>query len=86
MLEQTSGRERVTFDCQLPSDVLESMKSIAREEGRRLETVFEEAVAFYLKQRTQPHPRVHVIDALDRSIAERHGLYRELANEGLPHD
>ena len=79
MYEQTVARESVEFSSQLSPDLLESMKSVAREEGRQLQSVFEEAVTLYLQQRSRPRPRAHALEALDASLAEHDELYRELA-------
>ena len=79
-LEQQTGRAaRVKFASQLPQELLASLKGIARDEGRQLQSVFEEAVRLYLQQREQSRPRAHVLDALERSMVEHDALYRKLA-------
>ncbi len=79
MSQQTTNRERVKFASQLPPVLLASLKDIAREEGKQLQSVLEEAVKLYLEQRSQARPRVHVLDALQVSMAEHDALYRDLA-------
>ena len=79
MSQQTTNRERVKFASQLPPVLLASLKDIAREEGKQLQSVLEEAVKLYLEQRSQVRPRVHVLDALQVSMAEHDALYRDLA-------
>ena len=79
MHEQTSCRENDSFVSQLPPAMLESMKSIAREEGKQLQSLFEEAVTLYLQHRSYSCQRTHVFDALEKSIAEHDELYRKLA-------
>ena len=79
MSQQTTNRERVKFASQLPPTLLASLKDVAREEGKQLQSVLEEAVKLYLEQRSQARPRVHVLDALEVSMVAHDALYRELA-------
>ena len=79
MSQQITNRERVKFASQLPPVLLASLKDVAREEGKQLQSVLEEAVKLYLEQRSQARPRVHVLDTLEVSMAEHDALYRELA-------
>ena len=79
MSQKAQASDGGQFLSLLPPDLLESMKSVAKEEGKQLQSVFTEAVTLYLEQRRQPRPRAVVLDALDISIAARDELYRELA-------
>ena len=77
--QHTKPRLRVKFASQLPQELLNALKGIARSEGKQLQGVFEEAVRLYLQQRVQPRPRAHVLDALEHSMVEHDALYRKLA-------
>lgn len=79
MTQQSEKSERVKFASQLPPDLLKSMKAAAKEDGKHLQCLLEDAVRQYLEQRERPRPRRHVLDALEVSMAEHDALYQALA-------
>ena len=71
--------QKVKFATQLAPDVLANLKSIARDEGRQLQAILDEALREYLANRQKQHPRRHVLDALQVSMAEHDALYEVLS-------
>ena len=57
----------------------DSPKDNARDEGKQLLGIFEDAARLHLQQREQPCNRAHVLEALECSMVEHDALYRRLA-------
>lgn len=70
---------REKFATQVDRDVLVAIRKIAKDEGRQLQAVVEEALKAHVEQREKGRPRPHVTAAY-RSSLERYGaLYEKLA-------
>lgn len=67
------------FASQAPADLLEEVRQIAREDGRQLQAVIEEALRAYVDERRGQRPRAEVLAHLQASVAEHRELYRRLA-------
>ena len=74
----TQVQAKVDFAAQLAPDVLESLYSIAREEGRQIHAVLDEALREYIEHK-HATPRSHVLSALKASMTEYDALYQALA-------
>ena len=69
--------ERVKFSTQAAPDLLSTMRSIAREEGRQFQAVLEEAMTLYIERKRGDRARAHVMEHLRSSIAQNHEFYRK---------
>ena len=72
---------REKFATQVDSELLESMRSLAKSEGRQIQAVVEDALREYLDARVNPkgRGREHVMTAYLESTEEFAGLYKKLA-------
>ena len=70
---------RQKFASQAPADLLEEVRQIAREDGRQLQAVIEDALRAYVDERRGQRPRAEVLAHLQSSVAEHRELYRRLA-------
>ncbi|MDR3211029.1 MAG: BrnA antitoxin family protein [Planctomycetota bacterium] len=75
----TTRSQKVKFATQADPDVLETLRSMAGKEGRRLQTLIDEALREYIERKQGLSPRKHVMQALQTSMARHDGLYRKLA-------
>jgi metal-responsive CopG/Arc/MetJ family transcriptional regulator len=73
----TGSRQK--FASQAPADLLEEVRRIAREDGRQLQAVIEDALRAYVDERRGQRPRAEVLAHLQASVAEHRELYRRLA-------
>jgi hypothetical protein len=74
-----STRRREKFATQVDPDLLAAVRGIAREEGRQVQTLIDEALADLIEKRRLDKPRKHVMAAY-RSSLQRYGkLYNKLA-------
>ena len=64
---------------QVDSALLDELRTLARNEGREIQALVDEAVAALLEQRRQSTARPHVIAAHQRSHARFAALYAKLA-------
>ncbi|MBB2163274.1 hypothetical protein HLH26_01760 [Gluconacetobacter sp. 1b LMG 1731] len=71
--------EREKFATQVNSDILKTVREIAKNEGRQLQTLIDEALADLIEKRKQNRPRVHVMAAYQASHETFAPLYRKLA-------
>jgi metal-responsive CopG/Arc/MetJ family transcriptional regulator len=71
--------QRQKFASQAPVDLLDEVREIAREDGRQLQAVIEDALRSYVQQRRGERPRTEVLAHLQASVAEHRELYRRLA-------
>jgi hypothetical protein len=64
------------FGSQAPRDLLDEVRAIAREDGRRLQAVIEDALRAYVEQRRGRPVNVEVPGPPPVSVVERRELYR----------
>lgn len=73
------ARNREKFATQVDRDVLVAIRKIAKDEGRQLQSVVEEALKEHVEQKAKSRPRPEVMTAY-RSSLDRYGaLYEKLA-------
>lgn len=70
---------KVKFASQTDSKILDDLKTIAKAEGRQLQSVIEEAFADLIAKRSGGQVRPEVKSALQASKRKFDALYRELA-------
>lgn len=70
---------KVKFATQADPIVLETLKTIAANEGRQIQALVDEALRDYIDKKTGNAPRRHVIDAFKSSMDRYDSLYKELA-------
>ena len=72
---------RVKFATQVDSVLLESVRNLAKTEGRQIQAVVEDALREHLdsKNREQGRGREHVMAAYLKSTERFSGLYKKLA-------
>ena len=74
-----SIRRREKFATQVDADLIAAVRGIAREEGRQVQTLIDEALVDLVEKRRLGKPRKHVMAAY-RSSLQRYGkLYSKLA-------
>jgi hypothetical protein len=77
---QTAGEpKKVKFATQADPEVLAALRQIARQEGRQLQALVDEALRDYIEQKRSNAPRRRVMQALQASVEQYDALYRELA-------
>lgn len=69
----------VKFSSQADAETLETIKQIARQEGRQLQLVLDEAMRDYIEKKRTGKPRPHVLEAFDESLRSFDPLYDALA-------
>jgi hypothetical protein len=74
-----AGREK--FATQVDTELLESIRQLAKSEGRQIQAVVEDALRGHLEARQAPRPpgREHVMEAYLKSTERYSGLYKKLA-------
>ena len=70
---------RRKFATQVDSALLDELRTLARDEGRQIQALVDEAIAALLEQRRQGVARPHVMAAYQRSHARFAALYEKLA-------
>ena len=70
---------REKFATQVRSDILAAVRGIAKNEGRQLQTLVDEALADLIEKRRQGRPRAHVMAAYQASHEAFGRLYQKLA-------
>jgi hypothetical protein len=73
------SRNKVKFATQADPHLLSELRTMARSEGRLLQTLIDEALREYVGRKQGLTPRVHVHGAFDESLAQYDDLYRRLA-------
>ena len=73
----TLGREK--FATQVNSEILAAVRSLARSEGRQLQTLVDEALADLIEKRKGSRPRAHVMAVYQASHERFAPLYKKLA-------
>ncbi len=77
-MPQVSTR-RTRFASQMDTDLYECLKTIARQEGRPIGAVLEDATRAFIENRKENIAQKSVLDALDKSMIEHDTLYKKLA-------
>ncbi|MEA4991093.1 hypothetical protein SDC9_12475 [bioreactor metagenome] len=77
-MPQVSTR-RTRFASQMNTDLYECLKTIARQEGRPIGAVLEDAARAFIENRKENIAKKSVLDALDKSMIEHDTLYKKLA-------
>ncbi|MDP3553025.1 hypothetical protein [Methylocystis sp.] len=70
---------REKFATQVDKDLLAEIRKIAKDEGRQLQSVIEDALRAHVEERSKAKPRRHVMDAYRSSLPRYGGLYEKLA-------
>jgi metal-responsive CopG/Arc/MetJ family transcriptional regulator len=70
---------REKFATQVDKDLLAEIRRIAKDEGRQLQSVVEDALRAHVEERNRAKPRRHVIDAYRSSLPRFGALYEKLA-------
>ncbi len=70
---------RLKFATQVQDDLLEALRALAREEGRQMQSLVEEAIADLLEKHRNSKARPHVMSAYQASHARFSPLYEKLA-------
>jgi len=70
---------REKFATQIDKDVLAGVRMLAKDEGRQLQAVVEEALTALLEERRQGKARPHVMSVYQKSHARYSDLYEKLA-------
>ena len=70
---------RRKFAIQVGGALLDELRTLARNEGREIQALVDEAIAALLEQRRQGTARPHVMAAHQRSHARFAALYEKLA-------
>ena len=71
--------EREKFATQVDKDVLAAIRRIARDEGRQLQVIVEEALKAHIERRARASARPHVMQAYAASLPRFGSLYEKLA-------
>ena len=72
-------KSKQKFATQVDPDLIEAVRGIAREEGRQVQALVDEALADLVEKRRLGSPRKHVMTAYQSSIGRYGKLYRKLA-------
>ena len=70
---------REKFATQVDAEILDSIRDIAKSEGRQLQALVDEALADLIEKRRRANPRAHVMAAYQASHEKYAGLYKKLA-------
>ena len=71
---------RVKFATQIDSALLDEVRALAKDEGRQIQAITEEALENLLEDRRQGKVRAHVMRAYRTSHARFGPLYEKLAS------
>jgi hypothetical protein len=74
-----AGGQRQKFATQVDADLIAAVRRIAREEGRQVQALIDEALADLVEKRRMGKPRKHVMAAYQASHARFGTLYQKLA-------
>ena len=72
-------RRREKFTTQVNSEILAAVRSLARSEGRQLQTLVDEAQADLIEKRKGSRPRPRVMAVYQASHERYAPLYKKLA-------
>ena len=74
-----SNRPKEKLSIQVNSEILAALRSLARSEGRQLQTLVDEALADLIEKRRGSRPRSHVMAVYQSSHEKFAPLYKKLA-------
>ncbi|MEE3503612.1 hypothetical protein [Acidiphilium acidophilum] len=74
-----ASQAREKFATQVNSEILTSIRNIARSEGRQLQAVVDEALVDLIEKRKQNKPRANVMAVYQASHEKFGTLYKKLA-------
>ena len=74
-----STKQRQKFATQVDPELIETVRGIAKEEGRQVQTLIDEALSDLVEKRRLGKPRKHVMAAYKASIGGYGKLYKKLA-------
>jgi predicted SpoU family rRNA methylase len=70
---------KIKFASQADAQVLDSLKEIAKREGRQFQALLDEALRDYIEKKQTGKARKHVLAAYEESVVKFDALYAELA-------
>ncbi len=70
---------RKKFAIQVDGALLADLRGLAKQEGRQIQALVEEAIAALIEQRRQGTIRPHVMNAYQKSHARYASLYKKLS-------
>ncbi|MCC6195737.1 MAG: hypothetical protein IT518_14840 [Burkholderiales bacterium] len=73
------SQDREKFATQVNSEVLATVRAIAKAEGRQLQALVDEALTDLIEKRKHARPRAHVMGAYLASHDKYAELYKKLA-------
>ncbi|MBI5175881.1 MAG: hypothetical protein SFV17_14545 [Candidatus Obscuribacter sp.] len=73
------SKAREKFATQVDSEILASIRALAKDEGRQLQALIDEALADLIEKRKTGRPRAHVMGAYLASHDKYGELYKKLA-------
>ena len=71
--------KKIKFATQADPVILESLRQMAKAEGRQLQALIDEALRDYVERKNSTIPRKQVLQALHDSIEQFDELYKKLA-------
>lgn len=71
--------KKVKFATQISPDMLVALKETAKQEGRQIQAILDDALRAYFESNASLKPRRHVMEALRASMTQHDALYKELA-------
>lgn len=74
-----NSQPKEKFATQVDGQLLEAVRNLAREEGRQIQALVDEALADLLEKRRKDRPRAHVMSAYLASHDRFAPLYKKLA-------
>ena len=72
-------RRREKFTTRVNSEILAAVRSLARNEGRQLQSLVDEALADLFEKRSGSSPRAHVMAVYQASHERYAPLYKKLS-------
>ena len=79
ILALMTSKPRQKFATQVDPAILEAVRGIAKNEGRQMQTLIEEALADLVEKRRLGKPRQHVMAAYKATLPRYGRLYKKLA-------
>ena len=79
MTQSVAASPKIKFATQMADDILALLRETAKQEGRQIQSILDEALREYFEGRQQNKARRHVVSALQASMAEFDLLYDELS-------
>lgn len=67
------------FSSQAKPDLLQAVKTLAKEEGKQFQALINEALTDLLEKRKQTKPRRFVLEQFEQSLNQYDSLYKHLA-------